>query len=255
MLEVENLTVELEHKTILHDVSLTLEPGEVLSVLGPNGAGKSTLLKALSGDVRHYHGDIRLNGRDLRFYDVRTLAEQRAVMPQKIQLDFPFLVEEVLQMALEPLAKEKLHAQIRYALARFDVEHLIGRSFVTLSGGEQQRVQLARVLLQLSTSIAREGGFLFLDECTSSLDLAHQHQVFQVVRDFARRNRVGVLSVLHDLNLASQYSDRVLLLKQGRVLAFGSVQQVFAADQLSRMYDFPVSVSVHPHGWPLVIPA
>ncbi|WP_319380656.1 heme ABC transporter ATP-binding protein [Thiomicrorhabdus sp.] len=255
MLEVENLNLVLDGKSILHEVSLTLKPGEVLSVLGPNGAGKSTLMKALNGDLSGFDGQVAMNGVAVHAYEVGALAKQRAVMPQKIQLDFPFLVEEVLQMALQPMPQDRLSATVTEALKRFDVEHLQGRNYLTLSGGEQQRVQLARVLLQLSASRAEGGRFLFLDECTSSLDLAHQHQVFRVVREFAVQNAVGVFAVLHDLNLAAQYSDRVLFLKEGRVLSIGRVEEVFQADRVSEVYDFPVEVTRHPAGWPMVIPA
>lgn len=256
MLKVEQLDVSLQGKSILSDIDFSVEPGSIVSILGPNGAGKSTLLKSLSGDIDTVAQDVQLEGKALTDYSPKQLADLRSVMPQSIQLDFPFLVSEVIEMSLLNAVSHYDRAKyVEQALGLFDVTHLKDRNYLTLSGGEQQRVQLARVIAQITLDKDDSPRYLFLDECTASLDLAHQHQVFEVVTEVVKNNNVAAIMVLHDLNLASQYSNQFVLMQTGRIISQGDVNTVLTEQQISDVYGYPVSLIQHPNGWPMVIPA
>ncbi len=256
MLSGHELTLTLDGKKLLDSVSLHIPAGEMLAVLGPNGAGKSTLLKVMSGDVAGLKEQVALNGRRLNHWTTGELAQYRAVMPQSVQLNFAFTVEEVIETGIRhPMPRLDRQAHILQMLSLFDAAHLITRNYLTLSGGEQQRVQLARVLSQLEVMPTTEPRYLLLDECTASLDLSHQHQVFSVLQQRVRQQGMGVLVVLHDLNLAAQYADKILLMNAGKVACQGSVREVLRSDLLSEVYRYPIDVMEHPGGWPLVITA
>lgn len=184
-------------------------------MLGPNGAGKSSLLGALSGELSAHQGRVLLDQRELAQWEGMQRAQRLAVLPQASSLDFAFRVEEVVGLGRLPHQTGRIRdAQIvSAALAAADVGHLRDRSYLALSGGERQRVHLARVLAQLWPG--QEGQSLLLDEPTSALDPLHQHVTLQAIRAFAEQG-VAVLVILHDLNLAARYCDRVLLLEGAR---------------------------------------
>lgn len=257
MLQAQHINYEVGGKAILKNVSAEVVSGEILVVLGPNGAGKSTLLKALTGEMPELSKQVMLNGLPLNHYHNRQLAGLRAVMPQAIQLDFAFLVEEVVGMGVICTRQQSREQRILNALDLFDVAHLVDRNYLTLSGGEQQRVQLARVVAQIlpesSQSIA-EGRYLLLDECTSSLDLAHQQQVFKVLRNLAKQHGIGIVAVLHDLNLASQYADKALLLSNGACHAYDDAEFVLTEANISQVYQCEVEVISRPPSWSLIVP-
>ena len=258
MLEGRNIHVVLDGNTLLEDVSIHVRPGQVVAVLGPNGAGKSTLLKVLCGDWSPTKGTVSMEGRVLASWDKKASAQIRAVLPQQSSLSFPFRVLEVALMGRSPHLRgpetQRDYAIVRAALQEAGVNHLEGRLYPTLSGGEGQRVHLGRVLAQIWEAVYQTPRYLLLDEPTSSLDLAHQHHILTVARAFAER-QVGVLVVLHDLNLAAQYADRVLLLKEGREVATGSPEQVLQAEVIEAVYEIPITVIPHPHSsCPLVVP-
>ncbi len=259
MLEGRNIHVVVDGSDLLEDVSIHVRPGEVVAVLGPNGAGKSTLLKVLCGDLSPTKGTVSMEGRLLTSWDKKASAQVRAVLPQQSSLSFPFRVLEVALMGRSPHWRgsetQRDYAIARAALQEAGVDHLAGRLYPTLSGGEGQRVHLGRVLAQIWEAVAQMPRYLLLDEPTSSLDLAHQHQILSAARAFAER-QVGVLVVLHDLNLAAQYADRVLLLKAGRAVATGPPEQVLQVCIIESVYEIPVTVIPHPHdSCPLVVPA
>lgn len=258
MLTAEKLCVERQGYYILSGVSVEISPGQVVAILGANGAGKSTLLHCLSGDVKTMKQHVFLNGKNLEYYTPQALAEARAVMPQSVQMDFSFLVSELVEMGVWQTPRQSDKQQrVDEALALFGIEALKLRDYQTLSGGEQQRVQLARVVAQLLTPVAQTNAprYLLLDECTANLDFAHQHQVFEVVRKLADTYKMGIVVVLHDMNLAAQYADHLILLKQGKVLDQGSVETMLIPSKIEALYDFPVQVLPHPKGWPMIVPA
>ena len=246
-LGVGSLAVRLSGKTIVCDVTFKARPGKVCTIVGPNGSGKSTLLKAITGETG-YDGEVRLNARLLGHYAPRELAEVRAVLPQHTQLSFPLTVKEVVRLGLQtaPLQPPKAQDRIRAALERVDMAGFEGRAYQSLSGGEQQRVQLARVLCQVwQPQVGDQPRWLILDEPISSLDIRHQVLIMDVARDFADRGG-GVLCVLHDLNLTAMYSDQVLVMKNGRLLADGKVADVYRDDLISEAFDFPLRIGALP---------
>ncbi|MBU1283331.1 MAG: heme ABC transporter ATP-binding protein [Gammaproteobacteria bacterium] len=253
MLRAENLAVQRGPCTVLADINLELRPGEVLGVLGPNGAGKSTLLGALCGELQPSRGDVWLDQRRLQDWPGSERAQRLAVLPQTSTLNFAFRVEEVVAMGRLPHASGQLKdAQIiKQALEAADALHLAGRSYLALSGGERQRVHLARVLAQLWPG--GEGQMLLLDEPTSMLDPLHQHTTLQATRAFVEQG-AAVLVILHDLNLAARYCDRLLLLERGRPHALGTPEEVLRAEPLQAVFGLEVLVQQHPErGHPLII--
>lgn len=257
MIEARGVCVRTGPKVLLEDVWLSVAPGELLAVVGPNGAGKSTLRRVLCGDAEPSAGGVWMGGRALREWPLVERARVRAVMPQDSSLGFPFTALEVVLMGrlphLEGAESERDYETARAALDAVEARHLEERLYPTLSGGERQRVQLARVLAQIWEP--REGGgrYLLLDEPTSSLDLAHQHSTLGVARRFAREG-VAVLVILHDLNLAAQYADRVVMLKGGRVARQGRPSEVFTREAIREVFDVQAVVTRHPsQDCPLVV--
>ena len=234
-------------RTGLHDVSLQVRPGELLAVAGPNGAGKSTLLSLLAGERTPDEGAVLLDEVQLTSLGPADRARRIGVLPQSSSLAFAFRVDEVV--ALGRLGEADRDA-VRAAMEEAGVAHLAGRAYPTLSGGEKQRVHLARVLAQLAGA---RRAFLLLDEPTSSLDPAQQHAVLSLARARARAG-FGVVAVLHDLSLVGRYADRVLLLRDGGVQACGSPWEVLTPQLLAACYGIEAAVLSHPvDGTPLVV--
>jgi iron complex transport system ATP-binding protein len=254
MLTIEALTVSYGTRRVLTEVSLEVNSGEVVALIGPNGAGKSTLLRAVSGIIPAQDGKVRLNGEDLLARTTMQRARCLAVVPQAMSMPPAFTVWETVLMGRTPYlnflgqvsARDEEIA--RLALDRVDALELAERRVGELSGGEQQRVLLARALAQ-STPI------LLLDEPTSNLDLHYQVSFMETVSSLARQDNLAVLVALHDLNLAARYSDRVALLVDGGIKASGTPRQVLTPELISAVYHLPVQVIPHPFAdVPLVLP-
>lgn len=246
MLEAKNILVQAGSATLLSDVSVLLNPGEVVAVVGPNGAGKSTLLKALSGEQKVSRGEVCLENKSLTDWSRQALAKKRAVLPQQSSLEFPFSVRDVVLMGRSPHLEGGAETEVdrrivRDALTETEVVHLENRIYTTLSGGERQRVQLARVLAQIWNNI--DSSYLLLDEPVSALDLAHQHSILKLVQKFAK-NRVGVLIVLHDLNLALRYCDDVWVLRDASLVAAGKVNITLTEELIEEVFDIQVKIFI-----------
>jgi heme transport system ATP-binding protein len=244
-------------RRLLKQVSIEVRPGEVVAVVGQNGAGKSTLLRLFAGESMPSSGMIALGAQSLHTLRHRQRAKRIAVLPQENHLAFPLTVWETVCLGRAPhirfLENHHDHALVEEALAAAGVRDLAERVFPTLSGGEKLRVHLARVLAQL-LPIMGEGKFLLLDEPTSSLDYAHQHQVLSVARRLAR-DGVGVLVVLHDLNLAARYADRIAVLHDGRIAHEGVPATVLTPDLVQAVFGLDVFVTRHPVGdHPVITP-
>lgn len=259
MLQADHVHVRIHSKTLLGGVSLEVIPGEVLAIVGPNGAGKSTLLKVLSDEMPPSQGQVWLNKRKLDDCPAREQAQLRAILPQSSRLGFPFRVEEVVLMGRSPYRhshtyRDNLEAA-QQAIHMAQVDHLQGRLFTTLSGGEQQRVQLARVLAQLWNPQSSAARYLLLDEPTSALDLSHQHHVLGLAHHLAQTWNLGVLAVLHDLNLAALYADRVAILADGKLQTCGTPAEVLRPQHIQQAFAVHVDVIPHPvqDASPLVI--
>lgn len=247
MIEATNIQVSLSRKPILHGVDFAARAGALTCIVGPNGSGKTTLLRALTGEVP-YTGTVALEGTDLKTIRPEILAERRAVLPQATPMAFPFTVLEVVRLGLVGLSALDPEAASlpRQALERVGLGGYEGRLFQQLSGGEQQRAQLARVLVQVWRPVA-EGRprWLFLDEPVAALDIGHQLQIMRLAQDFARRGG-GVIAVMHDLNLTAMVADRVCLMQGGRVAAQGAVGEVFTDATLGQAYGCALRVSTPP---------
>ena len=258
MIESRDVSVSIGGKRILHGVAFTARPGEVTAIVGPNGSGKTTFLKALSGELAA-EGTITINGRDLRDLKPWQAAGLRAVLPQATSLSFPFTVREIVRLGVVggrsgALAGEDERLPER-ALARVDLEGFAGRFYQELSGGEQQRVQLARVLCQVWAPVLQgEPRWLFLDEPVSSLDIKHQLVIMKIARDFATRGG-GVIAILHDLNLTSMFADQVTVMSRGRVADAGRPADIFTDELIHRVFECRLKVGALPAGdAPFVLP-
>ena len=256
MLEARGISVRRGSRTVLNGIDFALAPGEVVAVCGPNGAGKSTLLSVLAGDLAPAEGSVDIDGTPLQSFDARSLALQRAVLEQAPSVAAPFLVEELVGFGAScaPITFRDTTPLAWEAMQTAGVSHLSKARMDRLSGGEGARAHLARVLAQLSAGRLSGGGrYLFLDEPTASLDLSHQITAMRAVRKAAESGG-GVLTVLHDLNLAAVFADRIVLLDSGTLVADGPPETVFTANTLSDVYgvsfhvkqDTPGAISIAP---------
>lgn len=249
MYEATGISVAIGARKLLDGVDIDLAPGRVTVLIGPNGAGKSTLLKVIAGELRPTAGSVRLHGRDIGTLAPAAIARQRGVLAQSVALAFPFAVDEVIRLGLpESSSRARGDALVARGLEAVGLLSEAGRSCLSLSGGEQQRVHLARVMVQLwsqpEDGIAR---YLLLDEPTASLDLAHQFMVMRLARAHAAAGG-GVLAVMHDLNLAAMLADEIVMLDNGRVAARGPAAQVITDRLLAEVYGVDLLVGMAPPG-------
>jgi len=241
----ENIFFHAGQRTLIDDVSLTLSQGELVALIGPNGAGKSTLLRLLTDYLKPASGRCTLAGTPLADWPPDTLARYRAVMRQNTQPGFDWPVEAVVGMGRAPWTRAPEASVVEEVMAITGCLPLAGRHYSTLSGGEQQRIQLARALAQLWCDGAPRG-WLFLDEPTSALDLYHQQHLLRLLKSLTRRGHLHVCVVLHDLNLAALWADRILLMHNGRLVSRGAPEDVLQAGTLARWYGAQVCVGSHP---------
>ena len=254
MLKIEGLSVAYGLRRILKGVSLEVQSGQVLALIGPNGSGKSTLVRAVSGVIPAQAGRVSADGLDLLALPSMQRARRLAVVPQAVSMPPAFTVWETVLLGRTPYlnflgqVSEKDEQVARLALERVDALEMAERRVGELSGGEQQRVLLARALAQATP-------VLLLDEPTAHLDLQHQVSLMQTIRTLAHADRLAILVALHDLNLAAHYADRVALLVEGEIKAIGNPPQVLTPELISQAYHLPVRVVPHPFAdVPLVLP-
>jgi cobalamin transport system ATP-binding protein len=254
MLEISSLSVAYGKHLVLDQVSLDVMPGQILGVIGPNGAGKSTLVRAASGVIPVQGGRVLVNGEDLSQKSAMQRARLLSVVPQARQLPGTFTVYQTVLLGRTPYlswlgqpgAQDYQH--VRQALEQTQTLELAERRVDELSGGEQQRILLARALAQATP-------VLLLDEPTTHLDLQHQTSLLNLIKELTIRQNLAVLMVLHDLNLAAMFADRLALLVQGRLSATGAPADVLSSELLADAYHVPVQVIPHPaYGTPLILP-
>ena len=245
LLEANHLSYRINNKTLIDDINFSIKQNEMVVIIGPNGAGKSSLLKLLTGYTHPTQGECLLEGRSISEWDSNALARKRAVMKQQSHLQFAFTVEDVVAMGRTPYGSEHKQKAIEEALTQTQCQLLRERDYRQLSGGEQQRVQLARVLAQLWQPTASPA-CLFLDEPTSALDLYHQQHSLRLLHQLTRERPLGVCCVLHDLNLTALYADKVYLIHEGKLVANGTPTEVLTTDNLTRWYKADLAVSQHP---------
>ena len=260
MIRLKQVSVARGGRTILSKLEVRLETGQLTVLLGPNGAGKSTLIAALSGELTPSAGDILFCDRALKHWPVRALAQRRAVLPQISRLQFGFTVAEVVELGRSPYARTSEARNdkraVAAALQAAGVSRFLRHDYRRLSGGEQQRVQLARALAQVWR--AEPDGpplWLLLDEPVTSLDLAFQEQALEAAKAEAQRG-AGVIASLHDPNLAARHADRVLLIAGGGFAADGPPAEVLRPEVLSPVYGLALMAMKHPtRDLPMVVPA
>lgn len=256
MIVLDHVSVVRRGRSLLREVMLSLQPGEVLALLGPNGAGKSTLARVMAGELAPDAGSVWVDGKPLTSLPRQSLARRRAVLAQSTQVAFPISVTEVVELGRSPHASRASRLEdaqaIERAMQRAGVTTFRDRSYATLSGGEQQRVQLARVFCQLDGGVEPGTRYLILDEPTSSLDLAHQHQILGAVHAMSRQG-LAVLTVLHDPNLAARYADRIAVLRDGVIAALGTPSQVLRPATLENAFGIAARILTDVDGSPVVV--
>lgn len=236
---------------MLESTSFEVPPGKMVGLLGANGAGKSTLIAALAGELGSLAGDVRFDDMRLSQMSVLQQARRRAVLPQSPGLSFDLSVAQVVQMGAYPFDEQiganVLDAAQAFAMQALSLESIADRSYLTLSGGEQQRVQLARVVVQVEAALSvHETAYLLLDEPVSSLDPAFQFEWMSFLFEYTRQKQVGVLMALHDVNLAARWCDSIMLLSKGCIQAQGAPSQVLTTDHLMQTYGLFMHVLPHP---------
>lgn len=253
MLSLQRVQVAVPEKILVDDINLDILPGEVIALVGPNGAGKSTLMKAITGEHRLTGGTITFHGQNMGAWDGAARARHLAVLPQQSTLQFPFTGREVVALSRTPHnSGSNTDAQIIHdALVSFDSLHLADEIYTQLSGGEQKRIQLARVFAQLWQPVDKER-CLLLDEPTASLDLAHQQLLVSQLRGFVASG-ASVIIVLHDLNLAMRCADRIAVLAEGRLTACGDPDNVLTESLLQDVFRVRARLLTDPaSGYPVL---
>jgi iron complex transport system ATP-binding protein len=244
LIDITAVTCAYGEHVVLQDINLHLGAGEMAGLLGPNGSGKSTLLLALAGVLPPRRGHVKISGREVQAADARWRARQMASVPQKITVSFPFKCQSAVLMGRYPhltgwgdYSREDLDLALA-AMEQTGTLHLAGRLLPEVSGGEAQMVMIARAL-------AQEAPILLLDEATSALDAAHKIRIFDLLKE---KNRQGltILAVMHDINLAALYCQRLIFLKHGQIMADGPKAAIFTAEILSELYETEIRVVRHP---------
>lgn len=255
MYQALSLSLRVRDRLILNNVDITIRPGKFTAVVGPNGAGKSSLLKMLAYEQRADDGEVSVNGREISTYTSKELSLVRAVLPQSTIVQFAFSVMQIVMLGRH--AHRTLRSEneriVEEVMALTGIEAFRDRNYMTLSGGEKQRVQLARVLAQVwdETVYPR---YILLDEPTSSLDIAQQQQILGLARQVCERN-IGVMAIVHDLNQAAQFADHLYFLKDGKIVASGGAQEVFTKTNIEETFCCRVNVYHDPcNNCPYIIP-
>lgn len=255
MLTAEKISYTHRKFPILADINVSVNNGELLVIVGPNGAGKSTLLSLLANELGSKHDAIFFKKKSFHDWDNNELAQTKAKFSQNNSHDIPLTVTNVVMMGRYPyfgsIPRPADEQAVLKAMEETDVAHLAQRDYNSLSGGEKQRVHLARVLTQLDNEI--ENTLVFLDEPLNNLDVLHQHRILDTIKRFTQKGHTAVM-VLHDLNLAAQFADRILLLKKGQIVSHDVPEKVFTAQTISDVYNFPCTVCNNPvNNNPLII--
>lgn len=251
MIAAKQLSITRNGRRLLNGVNLEVHPGLFTAIAGPNGAGKTSLLKALSGESS-YEGTLAINGTNANKYSVVELSKVRAVLPQSTHVQFPFTVQQVVQLA-SPSRGRSESGNIGEVMELTGIASWATRNYLTLSGGEQQRVQLARVLAQV-WEVQSYPRYVLLDEPTSNLDLAQQQLIFSLVKHACERN-IGVLAIVHDLNQVVQFADKLYFLKGGNVVANGNPKEIFTKKIIEETFCCKVNVYHDPcTNCPYIVP-
>lgn len=254
LLTIENLNFTYKHHIILNNIRLHFEKGRGYSIVGPNGCGKTTLLKNINKRIEPEQKSIQLFGKDISNYPIKQIAQKIGAVPQNIMIDYNFSAQEIVTMGRNPYLKRfqsinMIDKQIvKQAMMDTETWEFRNRAIHELSGGELQRVIIARTL-------AQDTDIILMDEPISNLDLHHQIQILELTKKLIQHKNKTVIMVLHDLNLAARYSDEIILMNRGEVTALGSPHQVITKKNIEKIYKIKVEILSHPiTGAPQVIP-
>ena len=254
MLEVNQCSIQFDKTLILNQVSLNIQPGEIYGIIGPNGSGKTTLLRAISGFLKPIYGKIIVQGQELQSLSIQERARRIASVPQAKSLPVGFTAREVVEFGRTPYLQwtgypsEQDKQIVQDAMLATNTQHLANRLIQELSGGEQQRLLLAR-------AIAQQTPILLLDEPITFLDLKHQITILQQIDQLVRERKLAVLITLHDLNWAAQFCHKIGVLSQGNLVAQGLPEEVLDESMLSQVYQTEVKIMPYPgNGKPLILP-
>lgn len=246
MIKIEDLSVDLDNKSILRDINLEIRKGEFTSIIGPNGAGKSTLLKSILKLLEYNKGEIYFEGQNIKKIATRAYAQKLAFIPQENNIQFDYTVKDIILMGRYPwidywgsYGKEDYRI-LEDLVSKLKLEELINRDFNHLSGGEKQRVLLAR-------AIAQDTDFIFLDETLSFLDINHQIEIMQLLRKINDEQKKTILIVSHNVNLSIEYSDRLLVLKKGQIIVDGRPEQVITEQLLFDVFNIELHIINNPY--------
>ena len=259
MITVHNITIKKGERPIVNEVSMQIPAGKFTAVLGMNGAGKSTLMKAINNQEKVMQGYIEWNGTDLSLIDAKTLSYQRAVLSQSFTPGFPMKVFDLVEMGSYPfqekISPEEKNTLVYNALKEVGMLAYVERDFSSLSCGEQKRILLAKCLVQLENNFSTSRTkYLFLDEPTASIDIHHSYKLLELVKNWTVHKNLGVFGILHDLNLAAQFADHIIILKEGMVVQQGHPNLVLTPDHLEHSLEIKSIINQHPvFGCPHII--
>lgn len=250
MLEVKNVEYVIGEKKLLNNVSLDFVKNEFAVVMGQNGAGKTTLLKILAGSLKPTGGEVTVFNRNIESFDKNDLAKKRAVLSQHYEIAFPITVEEIVMMGRYPHfrdtpSKEDIEI-VSTAIDIMGVSEFRKRDYNTLSGGEAQKVQMARVISQIWQEDNKESKILFLDEPVSSLDMHYQHLILKLIRKYSMKN-ILVVGVIHDINLAFEYADRIIFLKNGEYIRSYNTNEIIDPADLKDIFEIEIGIIKNPY--------
>ena len=243
-----NISLSYKDKDILKNIDIEIKKGEIITILGPNGAGKSSLLNIISGEIDINKGEVYYEDSRLSELNIQERAYMRSVMSQSQPIVFDFSVREIVEMGWLDKGNlrysDNMNLAISGVLNDCDIQHLENRKFNTLSGGEQRRVHFARSLIQLwRASDNKDSRYLLLDEPTANLDLFHQINLMKMLKELSK-DGVGILVILHDLNLAFKYSDKIAMIKNGSIIAYNEPKKIIDQNILSEVYDLTFDIQI-----------
>jgi iron complex transport system ATP-binding protein len=245
MINIQNITASYRDKTVLNSVSLEIEPNEFSCILGPNGAGKSTLLKCINSIKRIDSGDIVIRGKSISTWDNKLLAREIAFIPQEFHLHFDFTVYEFILQARYPWLdflgrySDRDYAIVEKYISLLDLQQFRDRYFHQLSGGEKQRILIARALVQ-------DTGIILLDESLSSLDINHQIEILSLLKQIIITEKKGIVMVSHNLNLSAEFAEKLIFLKDGQIVATGAAKDVYTESILSEIFEMKIQMIENP---------
>lgn len=253
-LKIEDVQFKYGKKEVLKDISFNIKEGEFISIIGPNGSGKSTLLKTLNNIYTPNKGNVYLFGKKIQKIKRRDIAKNISLVPQETYINYEFTVEDIVSMGRHPYKRrfekedEKDKRIIKEALKMTSTYSLRNSLITEISGGERQRVIIAKAL-------AQDSSIILLDEPTSSLDINHQIEVLEILKDLNKNKNTTVIIVLHDINIAARYSDKIVFLDKGQIISKGTPEEVVTEKNIKKAYDMDIYLEINKHtNSPYLIP-